>query len=420
MREGRLDPAVAGWARGVLKDASLDGRDRPSVRAQVGALLDALRKQAVYAPDAYGAEVISSASATLCLRPGLCINGGDCDDLSVALGSALLSLGIPVVIVKQSFGSDNQEHVLIAAQGEDQQWIYADPSTRLPVGSAPNATDEEWFDPMGEIGAMREASPEIVTLGAPPKTPKMRHVKFVSGYWWEEVRGRVFVHDGIWKQTGLGAIPRTGVGAFVTPGDVLAYRKIWDDYVMGTARALATCSAAWAALAAGQTPATPPNLNEFTVQPDQKTLQLWATSNQQFADSLVASWNMHANKQDWEIVAMAGDILQDFQRVVQNAGGFYRNQVAGDCPSLQLPNPPGIDVQDQVIGQIEGLGILAHGTMQLFTMGANGALETYQKLGDKLTNPTTLQIGGVGIIIGVGVTLVGIVMLDRFLLPARR
>jgi hypothetical protein len=188
---------------------------------------------------------------------------------------------------------------------------------------------------------------------------------------------------------------------------------------MGTARALATCSAAWAALANNQTPSTPPNVGEFAVQPDQKTLQLWATSDQQFSDSLVQSWNMHAGKQDWEIVALAEDILQDFQRVVQNAGQFYQQQVSEDCPSLPLPQPPDLEVQKQVIGQIEGLGILAHGTMQLFTMGAKGALETYQTLGQKITSPTSIEIGGIGIAIGVGVTLAGILIIDR-MLPARR
>lgn len=78
IREGRLDAAVMGWARGVLKDAGLDGRDRPSVRSQLQALLDEIRKTIIWSPDPANAEVVQSAAGTLCLRPGLCLNGGDC------------------------------------------------------------------------------------------------------------------------------------------------------------------------------------------------------------------------------------------------------------------------------------------------------------------------------------------------------
>ena len=90
----------------------------------------------------------------------------NCDDLSVALGSATLSLGIPTQIVKQNFGPNAQEHVLIAVY-DGSDWRYADPSTNLPFGSAPQARDEVWVDPMDPIGTLPEAKSEIVTLGKP-------------------------------------------------------------------------------------------------------------------------------------------------------------------------------------------------------------------------------------------------------------
>jgi hypothetical protein len=184
MREGRLDPAISGWANGVLKQAGLDGRDGSSVVQQGTALLEALRGATIYKPDAYGAEVISTAAGTLCLRPNLCLNGGDCDDLSVALGSATLSLGIPTVIVKQTFGSDQQEHVLIAVEAENGEWYYADPSTRLPFGKAPNAAEEVWINPMEPIGNIGAASPEIVTLGAVGRRiVTVRHKATTTPHW---------------------------------------------------------------------------------------------------------------------------------------------------------------------------------------------------------------------------------------------
>jgi hypothetical protein len=166
MREGRLDPGVRGWAIAALKDAGIDGRAGQSVRKQAEAILEAFRKVTTYAPDPYGAEYIPSAAATLCLRPNLCVNGEDCDGLSVALGSLMLSIGIPTQIVKQTFGGDAQEHVLIAIY-DGSNWLYADPSTRLPLGGSVPAADEIWIDPMGAVGPLPEAQPEIITLGKP-------------------------------------------------------------------------------------------------------------------------------------------------------------------------------------------------------------------------------------------------------------
>ena len=171
MREGRIDPSVYAWARRTLTDAGFDFRDGMSIRRAAGILLQALRDQTTYAPDAYGVEVVSSAAATLCLREDLCIKGGDCDDLAVALGSALLSLGIPVVIVKQEFGSEAQQHVLIAFQDEKGSWVYADPSTNAPLGSAPRAKKEIWVDPMTDIGDVPAPEAQIVTFGQAPPAP---------------------------------------------------------------------------------------------------------------------------------------------------------------------------------------------------------------------------------------------------------
>lgn len=166
MREGRLDPGVRGWAIQALKDAGIDGRSGQTVRAQASAILNAFRAATAYAPDPYGAEYIPSAAATLCLRPNLCVNGEDCDGLSVALGSLMLSIGIPVQIVKQTFGGGAQEHVLIAIY-DGADWLLADPSTNLPLGSSVGAASTDFFDPMGAIGNIPEVQPEIVTLGKP-------------------------------------------------------------------------------------------------------------------------------------------------------------------------------------------------------------------------------------------------------------
>lgn len=167
--EGMHDPDVIGWARTVLHQRGLDGRNGlAAVRDQVQALLDELRASTVYTPDAVGSEVIQSAAATLCLRPGLCLRGGDCDDLVIALGSACMGIGIPVRVVKQTYAGEGQEHVLIHAQSERGVWLAADPSDKtMSVGHSHPAVKEVYMDPVNPAGNYGTGA-ALVTLGAPP------------------------------------------------------------------------------------------------------------------------------------------------------------------------------------------------------------------------------------------------------------
>jgi len=146
VREGRLDPRIRAWAGEALIKA---GRPK-GARDQAQALLDAVRSQAMYAPDPLGAEMIVAAKNTLCLdEQGLCIRVADCDDLCVALGSALLSVGIPTKIVGQAFDhSGIPSHVLLAVDTKSG-WKRVDPSSdKFKVGEYFPATKEWWIDPM--------------------------------------------------------------------------------------------------------------------------------------------------------------------------------------------------------------------------------------------------------------------------------
>lgn len=171
--EGRLDPDLKAWAIQALRQAGIDGRDRPSVKDQAQALLDLMRRTVIYVPDATQAEVIPSPSATLCLRPGLCLGGEDCDGQVTALGAALLSIGLNVAVVKEDYPSlDAQSHVLLAVQ-DGNQWLYVDPSTKYPVSAqsmSPLDTLRTWINPLEGVPV------EIVGLGhhpfgAPPPAP---------------------------------------------------------------------------------------------------------------------------------------------------------------------------------------------------------------------------------------------------------
>jgi hypothetical protein len=165
IREGRLDPAIRSWSIAALRAAGIDGRDHPSVQEQAQALLDALRATVIYVADPTSSELIAGAATTLCLRQGLCLNGSDCDDLVVALGSALLSIGLAVSVVKEDYSGGLQSHVMLAVRDERGQWLYVDPSTKYPVSAqsmSPLDTRRVWLDPL------EDAPVEIVGVGRHP------------------------------------------------------------------------------------------------------------------------------------------------------------------------------------------------------------------------------------------------------------
>lgn len=168
IREGRLDPRIRAWAGEALIKA---GRPKNAFD-QAQALLDALRKQAMYAPDPVGSEMIVAAKNTLCLDDGtLCMRIGDCDDLCVALGSALMSIGIPTKIVGQAFDrAGTPSHVLLAVETK-LGWKRVDPSSdKFRVGEFFPATKEWWLDPMEATVDMSNAasSGDFVGVGRIP------------------------------------------------------------------------------------------------------------------------------------------------------------------------------------------------------------------------------------------------------------
>ncbi len=189
-------------------------------------------------------------------------------------------------------------------------------------------------------------------------------------------------------RTGAAAPPTPATAppthGIVTPGDVLSYRALWDDYVTGTAKAALACAQAWAAAAIAYPAPAPAAINVTRYgahPPDASILQLQADTETSYSDAIMLRWNEHANTPDYILLQNAGSILQDFQDTVLRVGQFYQPLIAEDCPSVALPSAPSTDVQKQVIARIEGLGLLAHGVLQLLGIGAGGALDTLGAIG---------------------------------------
>jgi Transglutaminase-like superfamily len=172
IREGSQSKLVMGWAADQLHACGLDGRSAEHTNfARASCLLDAIRKNVVYMPDPPMSENIKSAETTLCLRPGLCIRGGDCDDQIVVLGSACQSVGVPVRVVKQTFEAGLQEHVLLEGQRDDGSWFAMDPSTNMPCGQKHPASSEFRLDPNNPsmIGLKGAPEAQFVAIGGVPR-----------------------------------------------------------------------------------------------------------------------------------------------------------------------------------------------------------------------------------------------------------
>jgi hypothetical protein len=97
----------------------------------------------------------------------------NCDDMCILLGSMLLSVGVPVMVVKQRWGLTDQEHVLIEAQDDSGRWIPLDPSTNVPSGSKTPSSDEFRLDPSNPsmIGLTGAPEAQFVSIGATPGFP---------------------------------------------------------------------------------------------------------------------------------------------------------------------------------------------------------------------------------------------------------
>jgi hypothetical protein len=212
------------------------------------------------------------------------------------------------------------------------------------------------------------------------------------------------------------SVRRSGFGV-VLPSDILAYRAMWDQYVLDTVRVCYDCSQAFANVAAQQPDAA-----------TQQQLQQLSTLYKQDGDNILAAWNVWANVSDATIVLQGADVLQQEQQVVITAGhqrellttstitcALTYHDAAGNVVNAI----PGADpnMQAQLIARIEGLGILGSGILQVFVESTAAGLKTVgsaaqwlAQQGKQLVETTTSSlpwiIAGIAVIGAAGVALI--------------
>jgi Transglutaminase-like superfamily len=297
------DPVVRMWAFEILAaTAGMIGEtdDGPTLSPELlAAFVRAVHYNVITQIKFRHEPVETFQSARLTLELG----AGDCDDHARLLVATLKSAGVEARLAFFESGDQPSHVVPLVRDGEG--WWWAETTIDARFGEPP-------------LDALDRLVASGVDLGRNP-------------------------FEGDDSESGIGA---------VTPSDVLAYRNLWDDYVMGTARAAAACAAS---LPAG-------SVEQGTQQAN--------------ADAIVLRWNAYAGWSDAMIVLEAAGILEAFQDAVLRVGQFYQPQIHAACPSIALPSPADTNLQASVIGAIEGQGILAHGVLQLLGLGVGGALST--------------------------------------------
>ena len=92
-------------------------------------------------------------------------------------------------------------------------------------------------------------------------------------------------------------------------------------------------------------------------------------------------WNAHADTPDWQIVAQAGDILKDFQRIALKTGTALSTRDRARLPRDRATEAARRDEPDGphcTPGRRQDLS-LSHGALQILGMGVAGTLETLER-----------------------------------------
>jgi transglutaminase-like putative cysteine protease len=145
--KSRMSPRLRAWTTQKLDAVGVSSGSR---RQKAQAVLDAYRKKVPYVADPVMGEFIAHPEQTLCLdNGGLCIVGGDCDDASVTLAAAMMSIGIPAMIIGSSHKHPYEvpTHVFLAFQDEQGDWVRMDGTTKHPVGKVAHHQREWWVEP---------------------------------------------------------------------------------------------------------------------------------------------------------------------------------------------------------------------------------------------------------------------------------
>lgn len=132
IREGAKDFVVRQHAIRVFRETAAPAKDR---MAEINALFRWVQKNIRYTRDIFRVELLHTPRRMLELR------AGDCDDMTILLGSMLLSTGHPVRLALTGFRA-SRPHVYTHIYPEVQvhgRWVACDATMPHRLGWAPPA-----------------------------------------------------------------------------------------------------------------------------------------------------------------------------------------------------------------------------------------------------------------------------------------
>lgn len=139
IRDGAKDFYVRQKAIEVFRAYGVKPKNRIG---EVCALFDFVKRNIRYTRDIYRVELLHSARRMLELR------AGDCDDMTILLGSMLMSTGHPVRLVLAGFRR-NRPHSYSHIYPEVRvggRWVAIDATVDKPIGWAPPALWKRVFE----------------------------------------------------------------------------------------------------------------------------------------------------------------------------------------------------------------------------------------------------------------------------------
>lgn len=147
IEKGRRDPTIRAFAVKAVSQKCgnkfcIPERD---YWGEIKAVFNGIRANVRYVRDGHGLDTYQAANRTLEFA------GGDCDDFSITLGSALLSIGFPIKLrVIQTHGSPDFNHIFLIAgipPKAPTKWVSLDASVDQPAG---------WHPPKSMIARIRD------------------------------------------------------------------------------------------------------------------------------------------------------------------------------------------------------------------------------------------------------------------------
>jgi hypothetical protein len=148
--KARMSPRLRAWVTQQLDKHKVSTGGR---RQKAQAVLTEFRNKVPYIADPVMGEFMETPDQTLCLdEGGLCFIGTDCDGSAITLAAAMMSIGIPVMIIGSSHHSpvDVPTHVYMAFEDDLKNWVRMDGTTKLAVGYAAPRMREFWVEPGAE------------------------------------------------------------------------------------------------------------------------------------------------------------------------------------------------------------------------------------------------------------------------------